>query len=115
MQLYDLPEDVLLDMGDFAGAVLKYLRRHPFPRLSIVGGVGKLTKLSHGHLDLGGPTAALLTPADASERVAAIHVKLPAGGGMPEHDHGASEVLLVPLAGSVEVRHGGQAWTLSVG
>src|SRR6185437_15699355 len=25
--LYDLPEDALLDMGDFAGAVLKYLRR----------------------------------------------------------------------------------------
>ena len=28
-ELYGLPEDALLDMGDFAGAVLKYLRRHP--------------------------------------------------------------------------------------
>lgn len=42
----------LLDMGDFAGAVLKYLRRYPLPRLSIVGGVAKLSKLAAGHLDL---------------------------------------------------------------
>jgi cobalt-precorrin-5B (C1)-methyltransferase len=50
--LYDLPEDALLDMGDFAGAVLKYLRRHPVPRLTIAGGIGKLAKLAAGHLDL---------------------------------------------------------------
>ena len=50
--LYALPEDALLDMGDFAGAVLKYLRRHPVPRLTIAGGVGKLAKLAAGHLDL---------------------------------------------------------------
>ncbi|MDO5093830.1 MAG: cobalt-precorrin-5B (C(1))-methyltransferase [Propionibacteriaceae bacterium] len=42
----------LLDMGDFAGAVLKYLRKHPLPRLSIVGGVAKLSKLAAGYLDL---------------------------------------------------------------
>ena len=51
-QLYGLPEDALLDMGDFAGAVLKYLRRHPVPRLTVAGGIGKLTKLAEGHLDL---------------------------------------------------------------
>jgi cobalt-precorrin-5B (C1)-methyltransferase len=51
-QLYGLPEDALLDMGDFAGAVLKYLRRHPVPRLTIAGGIGKLAKLAEGHLDL---------------------------------------------------------------
>jgi cobalt-precorrin-5B (C1)-methyltransferase len=50
--LYGLPDDALLDMGDFAGAVLKYLRRHPIPRLTIAGGVGKLSKLGDGHLDL---------------------------------------------------------------
>src|SRR6478735_11716690 len=49
---YGLPEDALLDMGDFAGAVLKYLRRHPVPRLTIAGGIGKLAKLADGHLDL---------------------------------------------------------------
>jgi cobalt-precorrin-5B (C1)-methyltransferase len=51
-QLYGLPEDALLDMGDFAGAVLKYLRRHPVPRLTVAGGIGKLAKLAEGHLDL---------------------------------------------------------------
>jgi cobalt-precorrin-5B (C1)-methyltransferase len=51
-ELYGLPEDALLDMGDFAGAVLKYLRRHPVSRLTIAGGIGKLTKLAQGHLDL---------------------------------------------------------------
>jgi len=51
-ELYRLPEDALLDMGDFAGAVLKYLRRHPVPRLTIAGGMGKLSKLAEGHLDL---------------------------------------------------------------
>lgn len=51
-RLYGLPEDALLDMGDFAGAVLKYLRRHPVDRLTIAGGVGKLAKLADGHLDL---------------------------------------------------------------
>lgn len=41
-----------LDMGDFAGGVLKYLRRHPIPRLTIAGGIGKMTKLAQGARDL---------------------------------------------------------------
>ncbi|KAF4409772.1 MULTISPECIES: cobalt-precorrin-5B (C(1))-methyltransferase [Streptomyces] len=49
---HGLPEDALLDMGDFAGAVLKYLRRHPVPRLTVAGGFAKLSKLAAGHLDL---------------------------------------------------------------
>lgn len=39
-------------MGDFAGAVLKYVRRHPVGRLTICGGFAKLSKLAAGHLDL---------------------------------------------------------------
>ncbi|WP_328943829.1 cobalt-precorrin-5B (C(1))-methyltransferase [Streptomyces sp. NBC_00250] len=50
--LYELPEIALLDMGDFAGAVLKYIRRHPVDRLTICGGFAKLSKLAAGHLDL---------------------------------------------------------------
>ena len=38
--------------GDFAGATLKYLRRHPVARLTIAGGFAKLAKLAAGHLDL---------------------------------------------------------------
>ncbi|WP_347057013.1 cobalt-precorrin-5B (C(1))-methyltransferase [Blastococcus sp. HT6-30] len=52
VETYGLPEDALLDMGDFAGAVLKYLRRHPVERLTMAGGIGKLAKLADGHLDL---------------------------------------------------------------
>ena len=51
-RLYGLPDTALLDMGDFAGGMLKYLRRHPLPRVTIAGGFGKLGKLAQGHLDL---------------------------------------------------------------
>src|SRR5215470_7800297 len=39
-------------MGDFVGALLKYLRVYPVPRLTLAGGLGKLVKLAQGHLDL---------------------------------------------------------------
>lgn len=50
--LYSLPEDALLDMGDFVGALLKYLARHPVARLTVGGGIGKISKLANGFLDL---------------------------------------------------------------
>jgi cobalt-precorrin-5B (C1)-methyltransferase len=49
---YGLPEGALLDMGDFAGGLLKYLRAHPVPRLTIAGGFAKMAKLAQGALDL---------------------------------------------------------------
>ena len=52
LNVHDLPEIACLDMGDFAGAVLKYLRDHPVERLTIAGGFAKLTKLAQGALDL---------------------------------------------------------------
>jgi len=51
-KLYDLPDIACLDMGDFAGGLLKYLRAHPIPRLTIAGGFAKLTKLAQGAMDL---------------------------------------------------------------
>ncbi len=51
-RLYDLPEHALIDMGDFVGGMLKYLRRHPVPLLTLAGGFGKFAKLAAGHLDL---------------------------------------------------------------
>jgi cobalt-precorrin-5B (C1)-methyltransferase len=51
-KLYGLPEIALIDMGDFVGGMLKYLRRHPVPRVSIAGGVAKMTKLAQGLTDL---------------------------------------------------------------
>jgi cobalt-precorrin-5B (C1)-methyltransferase len=47
-----LPEIAWLDMGDFAGGLLKYLRSHPVERLTIAGGFAKLTKLAQGAMDL---------------------------------------------------------------
>ena len=49
---YFLPDTALIDMGDFVGGMLKYLRRHPVARVTIAGGVGKMTKLAQGLLDL---------------------------------------------------------------
>ncbi len=50
--IHGLPDFAMLDMGDFAGGLLKYLRKNPIPLLSIGGGFAKLTKLAAGHLDL---------------------------------------------------------------
>ena len=49
---YRLPDIALIDMGDFVGGMLKYMRRHPVPNLSILGGFGKMVKLSQGATDL---------------------------------------------------------------
>jgi cobalt-precorrin-5B (C1)-methyltransferase len=51
-KLFGFPEIALIEMGDFAGGLFKYLRRHPVPRLTLAGGFGKMAKLAQGHLDL---------------------------------------------------------------
>ena len=51
-KLYGLPEIALIDMGDFVGGMLKYVRAHPLPRVTIAGGVAKMTKLAQGLTDL---------------------------------------------------------------
>jgi cobalt-precorrin-5B (C1)-methyltransferase len=50
--LYRLPDMALIDMGDFVGGMLKYLLRHPVRRITIAGGLAKMTKLGQGLLDL---------------------------------------------------------------
>ena len=51
-RLCALPEQALIDMGDFVGGMLKYLRRHPVPRVTVAGGMAKMTKLGQGLIDL---------------------------------------------------------------
>jgi cobalt-precorrin-5B (C1)-methyltransferase len=51
-KLHNLPEIALIDMGDFVGGMLKYVRAHPIPRVTVAGGVAKMTKLAQGMLDL---------------------------------------------------------------
>src|SRR5512144_2526847 len=79
-RLYDLPEAALIDMGDFVGGTLKYLRTHPVPKLTLAGGFGKLVKLAQGHLflhssksqvDMGALAASLAELGAPGEAVAA--------------------------------------------
>jgi cobalt-precorrin-5B (C1)-methyltransferase len=79
--LYGLPEPALIDMGDFVGGMLKYIRTHPLPRVTIAGGVAKMTKLAQGLLDLHSKRgavdlAALAGFADAAGGSAALRVRI---------------------------------------
>jgi cobalt-precorrin-5B (C1)-methyltransferase len=62
-KLYGLPETALIDMGDFVGGMLKYIRAHPLPQVTVAGGVAKMTKLAQGLLDLHSKRGAVELPA----------------------------------------------------
>ena len=49
---YNLPPQSMIDMGDFVGGMLKYLKKNTVPRVTIAGGFAKLLKLSQGEMDL---------------------------------------------------------------
>ncbi len=51
-KLHGLDDQALIDMGDFVGGMLKYLRTHPVPRVTVAGGFAKMTKFAQGRLDL---------------------------------------------------------------
>jgi cobalt-precorrin-5B (C1)-methyltransferase len=51
-RLYGLPDTALIEMGDFVGGMLKYLRRNPVSRVTVAGGFAKMVKLGQGLLDL---------------------------------------------------------------
>lgn len=51
-RVHDLPDVALIDMGDFVGGLLKYLRAHPLPRLTLAGGFAKFVKLGEGELNV---------------------------------------------------------------
>jgi cobalt-precorrin-5B (C1)-methyltransferase len=80
-KLYALPEPALIDMGDFVGGMLKYVRTHPVPRVTIAGGVAKMSKLAQGLLDLHSKRGevdlvALAGLADAAGGSAALRVRI---------------------------------------
>ncbi|MHA1189082.1 MAG: cobalt-precorrin-5B (C(1))-methyltransferase [Alphaproteobacteria bacterium] len=52
MAHYRLDRLSMIDMGDFAGGLLKYARAHPVARLTLAGGFAKISKLAQGALDL---------------------------------------------------------------
>ncbi|MBF0167632.1 MAG: cobalt-precorrin-5B (C(1))-methyltransferase [Alphaproteobacteria bacterium] len=49
---HGLSEMALIDIGGFAGAFLKYVKRHAFARVTLAGGFAKIGKLAAGNLDL---------------------------------------------------------------
>ena len=51
-KLHGLHEVQLIDMGDFVGGMLKYIRDHPVRQVTVAGGVAKMTKLAQGMLDV---------------------------------------------------------------
>ncbi len=88
-KLYGLSEPALIDMGDFVGGMLKYVRAHPLPRVTIAGGVAKMTKLAQGLLDLHSKRgavdlAALARFADAAGGSAELHARIVAANTAAE-------------------------------
>lgn len=87
-RLYGLPDAALIDMGDFVGGMLKYLRRHPVARVTVAGGLAKITKLGQGLLDLHsrrgevdlGWLAARVEDAELARKIAASNSALEAFG-----------------------------------
>ena len=122
-EMYGLDMVALIDMGDFAGGTLKYLRRHPVPWLTLAGGFAKIAKLAAGHLDLhssrssvdlealGESFAALGAPKKAlaaakGARTAAEILALARSNHVPLADkvaRNARAVALATLAGGIDV------------
>ncbi|MEU4291656.1 cupin domain-containing protein [Kribbella sp. NPDC026596] len=57
----------------------------------------------------------VLVGAETSDNIAMVQVWIPPGGGLPEHDHGPSEIVLVHVSGSIQLQHGDQQHRLAPG
>jgi cobalt-precorrin-5B (C1)-methyltransferase len=103
--LYGLPEVALIEMGDFAGGMLKYLRKHPIPRVTVAGGFAKMAKLSQGLTDLhsraGEVDIAHLARLSAGAGAAAETVAAVADAGSGGEALGIAEAAGVDLPGAV--------------
>lgn len=120
-RLHGLDEQAMIDMGGFAGGMLKYLRRHPVPRVTIAGGFAKMVKLAAGEMDLhskasrvdvatladllaelGAPaaTVAAARKAPSAAAVLAVADGVDLGGAVARR---AREVALATLAGGIHV------------
>ena len=91
----DLSPRTIIDMGNFVGATLKYVRSRAIGVVVIAGGVGKLAKLAQGHLDL--------HSARSSVDLAALSRRAAA--------HGAPSEVCAAIASGVSVRAACLAWS----
>lgn len=62
-----------------------------------------------------GPRVAALLDEGEGTQVAVAQVVVPAGGAMPEHDHGDSEALVIPLTGELVITDTEREHVLSFG
>ncbi len=51
-KILGIDDSASLEMGDFAGATLKYLSAHPIPQFVVAGGIAKMTKIAQGAKNL---------------------------------------------------------------
>jgi cobalt-precorrin-5B (C1)-methyltransferase len=114
-EMYGLPDHAMLDMGDFSGGLLKYLAKHPVPRITIGGGIGKITKLAQGAVDLHSSRTQVdfeslnelslaLGLADVSDANTALEAVTRAGLGLAQAiAEQARERVLLQLKGSVQL------------
>jgi cobalt-precorrin-5B (C1)-methyltransferase len=99
--LYGLPETALIEMGDFVGGLLKYLRSHPVARLTIGGGFAKMTKLAQGRLDLHSGRSQLdLAQLAEMARAAGADAQTT---GRVRHANSALDALLIARAAGVDI------------
>lgn len=64
----------------------------------------------------GGPVVTVLFGGDpGGPDVGVVRVDVPPGGGMPEHTHGGSDVVLVPVEGTVVISQGSESITVETG
>lgn len=98
---HGLPDGALIDMGDFAGGLLKYIRAHPVPRLTIAGGFAKMTKLAQGALDL---------HSSRSQVDNLFYLSMPCSQSLTDFQHlavknanSALEVLEIMTKGSIDI------------
>jgi cobalt-precorrin-5B (C1)-methyltransferase len=73
---FGLPLEAMIDMGDFVGGLLSYVRSNPVPRLTIGGGFGKIAKLAQGAMDLHSGRSQLDFEKLASLAPAALRAKI---------------------------------------
>ena len=96
-RLHGLDDRAMIDMGGFAGAVLKYLRGHPVPRLTLGGGFGKMAKLAGGAMNLHS-RAAEIDIAWLADRLAELGAP---GDRVEEARRAVSAAQILSLAGTL--------------
>ncbi len=112
-RLHGLDEVALIEMGDFAGGMLKYLRRHSVPRVTVAGGVAKMTKLGQGFLDLhsrrgSADLAALALVARDADATPALAAEIEAANTVA-HAFALAAASGIPLGDAVAA----QAWRIA--